>query len=232
MLRANMVTPLKRTLFEHRDFLSLLLAAPAKIINNDNNNDGVTPAKYSQHDRIVQRLVTQPTNNDDEEEGSSFTIVSTAFELKSILSALAEECHHTSIRTNAWVNDNDDEDELPTKKRARGVNRRPIHNNKNNNNLHSILKFVQRVIHQRYYHKTQSNRRQFTTTNEDEYYLEHEMKLYFGSKDVLYQLDEDILSLAFTIAFDAIIYNRNVVNLMKIENTSESTTTTTVGMTQ
>jgi hypothetical protein len=221
-----MVTPLKRTLFEHRDFLSLLLAAPARIINNDNNNnDGVT-AKYSQHgSRIVQRLVTYYQTNNNEEDDSSFTIVSTANELKLILSALAEECHTS---TNAWVNDNYDEDELPTKKRARGVNRRPIHNNKNNNNLHSILKFVQRVIYQRYYHqKTQSNRRQFTTSNEDEYYLEHEMKLYFGSKDVLYQLDEDILSLAFNIAFDAIIHNRNVVHLMKNENTLESTTTTT-----
>ena len=186
MLRANMVTPLKRTLFERRDFLSLLLAAPARIFdnndnNNNNNNDGVTTAKYSQHSRIVQRLYQTNNNEEEEEEGSSsFTIFSTAFELKSILIALAEECR-TSIRTNAWVNDNCNEDELlPTKKRARGVNGRPIHNKNNKNNLHSILKFVQRAIHQRYHQKRESNRRHITTTtNEDEYYLEHEMKLFW-----------------------------------------------------
>ncbi|KAL3768442.1 hypothetical protein ACHAW5_005855 [Stephanodiscus triporus] len=114
-----------------------------------------------------------------------------AYELEAILHALANECNRAR--------------DPPPLKRARG---RPA-----NNNLHSILKFVERVIRQRYVKRSKCR------NAEDDDFLDDELKRYFGARDLSFRIEEDILSLAFEIAMDAVV--QRVADV--VPNTSTST---------
>ncbi|KAL3826456.1 hypothetical protein ACHAXA_011265 [Cyclostephanos tholiformis] len=164
-MRVNGVTAVRRSL-ERRDLLTLLLAAPERLLRED---DFITDD--SRRDYTVRRLAAHLN-------GDNMNIFP-GHELHSILHALAEEC-----RASGSV------DQPPLKK----ASRRPV-----NNNLHSILRFVERIIRQRYETKTKPH----NATDED--FLDDELKRYFGVKDLSFQIEEGILSLAFGIALDAVV---------------------------
>ena len=171
IMRANGGTAAKCSL-ERRDFLTLLLAAPARMLPE---NDEITTD--CQHDHMVRRLAAHL--NDGKVH------LFPAYELESILRALAEECNRPSdpprIRSI---------DQPPHKRpRMRQVN----------NNLHSILRFVERVTRQRYERSPKCH------NTEDDELLDDELKLYFGARDLSFQIEEDILCLAFEIALDALV---------------------------
>ena len=161
----------KRSL-ERRDVLTLLLAAPARMLRE---NDGMTAV--CRHDRVVRRLAAHLNDG----KVNLFP----SYELESILRALAEECNRARDppRIRSIVR--------PPHKRPRV---RPV-----NNNLHSILRFVERVIHQRYEERPECH------DTEDNDLLDDELKRYFGARELSFQIEEDILSLAFEIALDAVV---------------------------
>ena len=171
IMRANGETAAKRSL-ERRDVLALLLAAPARMLLE---NDDMTAD--SQHDHMMRRLAAHLN------DGNVYLFP--AYELESILRALAEECNRASDPPRIRSIDR------PPHKRPRA---RPV-----NNNLHSILRFVERVIRQRY------ERRPECHDTEENDLLDDELKRYFGTRDLSFQIEEDILSLAFEIAMDAIV---------------------------
>jgi hypothetical protein len=162
-MRASGVTAVKRSL-ERRDFLTLLLAAPKRMLDDANTAD-------SQHGCTVRRLTAHLNDGTMK--------IFPAHELESMLNALVDEC-----RTSGSM----DQTPLNT------ARRRPIYNN-----LHSILRLVERIIHQRY------DKVQNFLDVEDEDFLDDELKRYFGADDVSFQIEEDILSLAFRLALDAVV---------------------------
>ena len=157
---------------ERRDVLTLLLAAPARMLRE---NDDMTAV--SQRDHVVRRLAAHLNNGK--------VHLFPAYELESILRALAEECNRARDppRIQSIVR--------PPHKRPRV---RPV-----NNNLHSILRFVERVIRQRYEERPECH------DTEENDLLDDELKRYFGARDLSFQIEEDILSLAFKIALDAVV---------------------------
>mmetsp|Transcript_38297 Transcript_38297/g.92372 ORF Transcript_38297/g.92372 Transcript_38297/m.92372 type:complete len:777 (+) Transcript_38297:58-2388(+) len=116
-----------------------------------------------------------------------------AYEFKTILSALKEECRGDHMLS--YINDDAQSDcvsmDQPPRKRAK---------RSQNINLHSILKFVERIVDGRYGETAKCK-------TEEDAYLEGEMKCYFGTEDILFQTEEEIRCLAFEIALNAIIYN-------------------------
>jgi hypothetical protein len=164
-MRASGVTAVKRSL-ERRDFLTLLLAAPERMLRED---DVITAD--CQQDHTVRRLAAHLN------DGKLRLFPS--HELESVLHALAEECRASRTMDRQPLN------------RPR---RRTVHNN-----LHSILRLVERIIHQRY--ESRPNCHDVDDTD----FLDDELKQYFGANDLSFQIEEDILSLAFRIAVDAVV---------------------------
>lgn len=164
--------------FEQRDILTLLLSEPGKISHGKTVED-------SHLRRLVAYL------NDDNRTDLP------AFELKSILSALAGEC-----QGNRNVSGGNKD-----KSQAKALTDRPPRKRakrSRNNNLHSILRFVERIIQRRYKEKSERKER-------DSGFLENELKSYFGTKDASFQAEEEVLSLAFGMALNSI--KRTVDNL-------------------
>ena len=159
--------------FEQRDLLTLLLAAPGRVCHDD--------AEDEYRNNPIRRL--DACLNDGN------VAQYPAYELKSIFSALLAEEQANKYDPSAEAEVSIDR---PLPKRAR---RQPP----TNNNLHSILRFVERVIDQRYHQKPKC------TIGEDEEFLEDALKSHFGSKDVSFQAEEDILCLAFDIAVYALM---------------------------
>ncbi|KAL7436479.1 hypothetical protein ACHAXH_007394 [Discostella pseudostelligera] len=126
-----------------------------------------------------------------------------AYEIKSVLHALAEKCQCANIRSGAQgrkVSNNDQQlDSLPAPHKR--VKRSSI-----NNNLHVILRFVDRIIHQRYKKSSKSTCTHDGSIDDDNRFLDLRSKCYFGIQDAAFQIEEDILSLAFEIALNAILH--------------------------
>ena len=146
---------------------------------------------HHSNDQLMGRLVTQLNNG----HVANFP----AYELRTILAAFVHEYHCCNQKTpqgKCSVSTIIDEVGPPRKKS------KMIYSN--NNNIHSILKFVQRIINQRYYDCTKNS-----TKNDDGgnaiSFLEDELKQYFGTKDILFQIEEEILCLAFELALNAIL---------------------------
>eukprot|EP00984_Skeletonema_dohrnii_P012667 scaffold5169_cov109-Skeletonema_dohrnii-CCMP3373.AAC.1 len=115
-----------------------------------------------------------------------------ACELNSLLVAISGECSgKRSVSSLGSFKDLLKEEvvyEQPRKRVRRHIN----------NNLHSILRFVERIIESRYA-KDRNN-----VDNKHTQFLWNELQTYFGSSDVSYRAEEDILCLVFELAYDAI----------------------------
>ena len=145
---------------------------------------------HHSNDQTMGRLVTHVKNGNI----ANFP----AYELRSILAAFVHEYHCCNPKTpqeKCGVSTIIDEVGPPPKKS------KIIYSN--NNNIHSILKFVQRIINQRYYDDT--NRMKNDDDNAISFFFEDELKQYFGTKDTLFQIEEEILCLAFELALNAIL---------------------------
>ena len=115
-----------------------------------------------------------------------------ACELNSLLVAISAECSgKRSASSLGSFKDLLKEEVVYEQPRKRA--RRPI-----NNNLHSMLRFVERIIESRYA-KDRNN-----VDNKHTQFLRNELQTYFGSSDVSYRAEEDILCLVFELAYDAI----------------------------
>ncbi len=121
-----------------------------------------------------------------------------AREIKWILHTLAEECHCVEMKDNETRRIHHDDQQQPPQLLASP--RKRVKRSAIRNNLHSILRFVERVIHRRY---DKSNN---GTIDEDETFLDFMSKGYFGTEDASFQIEEDILSLAFEIALNAVAH--------------------------
>ena len=167
-----------RRCFEQRDLLASLLSSAPTAFDNPHHNLG--------------RLTMHLSN------GNIAQIH--AYELKSILSALVDECKcdlHSEISGDINNNTIDSEGMMSPRKKAK---RAP-----SNNNLHSILKFVQRVIYQRYNEKEMEEKCSNNDDDDDKIFLDNESKSHFGTNDTLFQIEEDILCLAFELAVNAVM---------------------------
>jgi len=115
-----------------------------------------------------------------------------ACELNSLLVAISAECSgNRSASSLGSFKDLLKEEVVYEQPRKRA--RRPI-----NNNLHSMLRFVERIIESRYA-KDRNN-----VDNKHTQFLRNELQTYFGTSDVSYRAEEDILCLVFELAYDAI----------------------------
>lgn len=183
-LCSPMITAVKRAL-ERRDILTLLLADPARLMISaveveDDDDDENRRNDYQMIRRLAAHL-----------HGGNIRSFP-ANELKSILCALLEECRCSSgdDESRGSIVPAGRHQEPPPRKRVKRVT--------NNINLHSILRFAERIVHQRY----EKNNR--CDMDDDYMFLEVQLKGYFGVKDATFQIEEDILSLAFEIALHAI----------------------------
>ena len=111
---------------------------------------------------------------------STYELISTLKKLKDIYT------------TNSISDDTDDESIIYGPSRKRSKQTTPNHNN-------SILKFVDRVVHQRYTdnNNNKSNCPHFT-------FLQNELRSQFGTNDVVFQTEEDIINLVFEIVISCI----------------------------
>ncbi|KAL7437876.1 hypothetical protein ACHAXM_005869 [Skeletonema potamos] len=117
-----------------------------------------------------------------------------AGELKSLLVAISTECSgKTSVLSLGSFRDVQEEEvvyERPRKRARRSIN----------NNHHSILRFVERILENRY----ANNDRSAVNDNKHARFLQSEIRSYFGTNDASFRAEEDILCLAFELAYDAI----------------------------
>lgn len=100
-----------------------------------------------------------------------------SYKLASLLSAMLEDI--------GIAGDMSDPPGLPGRKRTRC---------EMCNNNHAVLLFVERVMHQRFSPPEQ---------NDDEY-VDQELKAYFGFRDVMFRVDEEIMCLAFAVSWHSI----------------------------
>jgi hypothetical protein len=100
-----------------------------------------------------------------------------SYKLASLLSAMLEDL--------GIAGDMSDPPSLPGRKRTRC---------EMCNNNHAVLLFVERVMHQRF---TPSEQK-------DDKYVDQELKAYFGFRDVLFRVEEEIMCLAFAVSWHSI----------------------------
>jgi hypothetical protein len=116
-----------------------------------------------------------------------------ACELKSLLVAISTECSgKRSVSSLGSFKDVQKEDvvyEQPRKRARRSMN----------NNHHSVLRFVERILESRY-----ANNDRNTANDKHAHFLENELQRYFGTNEALFRAEEDILCLVFDLAYDAI----------------------------
>ena len=132
------------------------------------------------------------------------------YELKSTLKKLKDMCNTSSTADNT---DDDDESIIykPSRKRAKQTTPKD-HNN-------SILQFVDRVVHQR---NTDNNNR---STCPHYTFLQNELRSQFGTKDIVFQAEEDIINLVFEIVISCIkqrvedIKSNDIIN--SLDNNSD-----------
>jgi len=144
------------------------------------------PKKRSFNESFLSTLLSPPnivcsgTNNVYDGNVANMS----TYELKSTLQKLKD------IRSSKADDTDDDESIIyqPSRKRAKQTIN---HNN-------SILKFVDRVVHQRYTNNNnRSNCPHFT-------FLQNELRSQFGTKDIVFQAEEDIINLVFEIVISCI----------------------------
>mmetsp|Transcript_24895 Transcript_24895/g.52109 ORF Transcript_24895/g.52109 Transcript_24895/m.52109 type:complete len:792 (-) Transcript_24895:77-2452(-) len=193
-------------LMNRRDFLSRLLFPP----NVDNTNKIINPIGFPQnlrfnlHDVDAARLP--------------------ALELKYLLSALSKECllPQSFLDVYAWNVDSnessytafspiDNMGRIESKKIARRKrpdsvikfsHRRSKRVKRGSNNHHSILRFIERTLESRYHFRHNRNESRDDRQNK---FLDGELRSYFSTDDVIFQAEEEILCLAFKIAYDGIV---------------------------
>ncbi|KAL7554063.1 hypothetical protein ACHAWF_017452, partial [Thalassiosira exigua] len=162
--------------FEQKDSLANLLAAPTRTNRGASDGSG---------NGYVRRLA--------EALGDGRASQVSALEVKLLFQSLAEECQQD--RSIESVADCDDAvrssslDLSPRKRRRRSPE----------NNLHSMLRFVERVVDRRY----GMSRGKFE--NEDDEFLKNELKIFFGTKDASFQAEEEVICVAFEMATNAIM---------------------------
>lgn len=116
-----------------------------------------------------------------------------ACELKPLLAAISAECSGqkdtSSLGSFKYAQNEVVVYEQPRKRARRSIN----------NNLHSILRFVERILESRY-----ANDRD-NAIDKHTKFLQNELQRCFGSTtDVSYRDEEDVLCLVFDLAYDAI----------------------------
>lgn len=201
---------------DRRNMLTLLLSNPARIsiCPPSGESDGVglsltttaaavASAMGDEHgieNQMIRRLAAYLNSNSSIQ---SFP----AHEIKSILRALAEECHCTNIQPQ-------DDDVILDIRRASNKQQNPpetlpppCKRRKRisiNNNLHSVLRLVGKIIHQRYTDTSRSLTS--ASVDEDSKFLDIKSIGYFGTQDASFQIEEGILTSAFEIAMNAIVH--------------------------
>lgn len=129
-----------------------------------------------------------------------------AYEVKTFLQALAEKCQcannnnniHYRVRGRNESNNDQQPNLLPPPPKR--MKRSAV-----SNNIYPILRFVERLIHQRYKKSSKSTCTYDGSIDDDNSYLDLKSKCYFGIQDASFQIEEDILSLAFEIALSAVV---------------------------
>ena len=202
----NESTAIKLAL-DRRNMLTRLLTNPASIIVCPSGEcDGVgssstttttttTIAAAAASAQIIQRLAAYLQSN---RSIQSFP----AHEIKSILQALAAECTQPrddevilGIRHATYDQQLPEPLPPPCKRRKRiSIN----------NNLHSVLRLVGKIIHQRYTDTSRSLTS--ASVDEDSKFLDIKSIGYFGTQDASFQIEEGILTSAFEIAMKAIVH--------------------------
>ena len=116
-----------------------------------------------------------------------------ACELQSFIIAISAECigkgNASSLGSFKYTQKEEVVYEHPQKRARRSII---------NNNLHSILRYVERILETRY-----ANDRD-DVSNKHCQFLRNELQSYFGTSDVSYRDEEDILCLIFELAHDSI----------------------------
>ncbi|KAL9190587.1 hypothetical protein ACHAXT_000293 [Thalassiosira profunda] len=107
-----------------------------------------------------------------------------ACEMRQIFSVMAEECRYSDGTCIARERDGD----RSPRKLARRCS---------NNNMHALMKFVERTIDRRYM-------KQQRCKCEDEQFLDDELRGSFGTEEASFRAEEDVLCLAFEMAANAI----------------------------
>ena len=114
-----------------------------------------------------------------------------ARELKSFLVAISAECSSkrnvSSLGSFKYARKDEFVYEQPRKRARRSIN----------NNLHSILRYVERILESRY-----ANDRD-NANNKHSHFLQNELQRHFGTRDVVSD-EEDVLCSVFELAYDAI----------------------------
>ena len=162
------------------------------------------PKKRSFNESFLSTLLSPPNNivcNGTNNVYDGNVANMSAYELKSTLKKLKD-----MYTTNSIADGTDDGSIIykPSRKRAKQTT--PI-----SNHNYSILKFVDRIVHQRYTdNNNKSNCPHFT-------FLQNELRSQFGTKDIVFQAEEEIINLVFEL----------VVNCIKqrVEDINESTDT-------
>jgi len=156
------------------------------------------PKKRSFNESFLSTLLSPPnliSNGTDDVYNSNVANMST-YELKSTLKKLKD-----IYTTNSTADDTDDDESIiykPSRKRAK-------HQTPNYHN-NSILKFVDRIVHQRY---TDNNNR----LNCPHFaFLQNELRSQFGTKDIVFQAEEDIINLVFEIVISCIKQRVDCIN--------------------
>lgn len=193
-------------LMDRRDFLSRLLFPP----NDDNTNKKINPIGFPQNPQYDFHYVDAARLP--------------ALELKYLLSALSKECllPQNFLNVQSWnVGNNEssyndfspidnlgriESKKIAKRKRPDSVikssHRRSKRVKRGSNNHHSILRFIERTLENRYHFRHNRNESRDDRQNK---FLDAELKSYFGREDVIFQAEEGILCLAFEIAYDGIV---------------------------
>eukprot|EP00580_Thalassiosira_gravida_P019590 CAMPEP_0201659760 /NCGR_PEP_ID=MMETSP0494-20130426/2534_1 /ASSEMBLY_ACC=CAM_ASM_000839 /TAXON_ID=420259 /ORGANISM="Thalassiosira gravida, Strain GMp14c1" /LENGTH=856 /DNA_ID=CAMNT_0048137391 /DNA_START=286 /DNA_END=2856 /DNA_ORIENTATION=- len=191
--------------FRQGDFLPLLLnhsGSGSHCATTITANTTTTTATYQNND-LMHRLATSLNNENAVPHFS-------AYELKELFSALVEECQNDDkyLSSGIIIDRNPPRSESidgpPRTKSTRFANNYDI-------NAHSILRFAEQIIHQRYNNNNNNNNNSIAATsstcesNHDDEFLGNELKRHFGMRDVLFRAEEDVLCLAFEMALNAIV---------------------------
>lgn len=147
-----------------------------------------------QKDFLTQLILTSPTH-----PGGSDTVALPSCVLKEILVALKRECGNKYIAADANATTNSDtSDHTATYQHPRKRQRKEV-----SNNHHSIIRFLEKIVGQRY------------SSKDDDTFMEDEMQVFLGDDNVSHQDEEDVLCLVFEMALDAISKNaeENGLNL-------------------
>ena len=163
------------------------------------------PKKRSFNESFLSTLSSPPNvicNDTDNVYNGNVANMST-YELKSTLKKLKDIC-----TTNSIADDTDDESIIyqPSHKRAKQTTPNILYPR--------ILQFVERVVHQRYTdNNNRSNCPHFT-------FLQNELRSQFGTKDIVFQAEEDIINLVFELVVYCI--KQRVEDINKSTDTMDS----------